>query len=58
MKMNANDVYNETVSDLSKYSDEALYQLAYYYFNVKSSGKTSDEVIQECALIEANNYSK
>ena len=56
--MNANQVYNETVELLKEYNTPALMEIAYTQYAVNVEGKTRDEVIAECALVEVDNFSK
>lgn len=55
--MTANNVFNETVAYLSQFNFEALSEIAYTEFGVKViPGTTKEELINECALIETNNF--
>jgi len=55
--MNADKVFNDTVSYLSKYNLADLIEIAYAEFDIKvAPGATKEEVINECALAEVNCF--
>jgi hypothetical protein len=55
--MTANRVYLDTVHYLSKYSYDALVEIAYAEFGINVvPDATKDEIVAECALIETTNF--
>lgn len=55
--MTADRVFNDTVHYLSRYDLEALIKIASDEFGIKADSKaTKEEVINKCALVEANNF--
>jgi hypothetical protein len=55
----ANQVYLDTVDELSGFDIMKLYNVAESEFLIDGLSKMStDEIIHRCALIESNNFSR
>lgn len=56
--MNANKAYDETVAYFCSLEDADVIVSAINDYGVDCADKSYDEIIRECATIEANNFSK
>ena len=58
--MNANQVFLETVQHLSQYNFDSLLEIAYTQYGIDTNGyvvELKNELIEQCALVEANAFS-